>query len=112
MALDDNVVRDGDQGFVGFSSRLNPVTLPAGILQDSLNMRLDRGVAQTRKGAKRLADGISAGDEPLTLSFTLATDKAATITRSSTVATVTATAHGYSNTNVVNIRGAAQSAYN
>jgi hypothetical protein len=112
MALDDNVVRDGDQGFLGFASRLNPVTLQPGMLQDSVNMRLDRGVAQTRKGAKRLAGDISTSDEPLTLSFTLAADKAATITRSSTVATVTATAHGYSNTNVVNIRGAAQSAYN
>lgn len=113
MALDDNTVRDGDAGFVGFASRLNPVTLQAGMLQDSLNMRLDRGVAQTRKGAKRLADDISTADEPLTLSFTLAGDKTATsITRASTTATVTATAHGYSTGNIVNIRGAAQSAYN
>jgi len=112
MPFSDNVVRDGDAGFLGFASRLNPATLPAGMLQDSVNMRLDRGVAQTRKGAKRLADNISTSDEPLTLSFTLAADKSVTITRSSTVATVTATAHGYSNTNVVNIRGAVQSAYN
>lgn len=113
MALDDNTVRDGDAGFIGFASRLNPVTLQAGMLQDSLNMRLDRGVAQTRKGAKRLADDISTADEPLTLSFTLAGDKAVTsITRASTTATVTATAHGYSTGNIVNIRGAAQSEYN
>ena len=65
MALSDNVIRDGDSGFIGFASRLNPLTLPAGMLQDSVNMRLDRGVAQTRKGAKRLADDISTADEPL-----------------------------------------------
>ncbi|NBW21016.1 MAG: hypothetical protein EBR82_74945, partial [Caulobacteraceae bacterium] len=72
MALESPVQRDGDAGFVGFASRLNPLTLPAGMLQDSVNMRLDRGVAQTRKGAKRLADAISTADEPLTLSFNLA----------------------------------------
>jgi hypothetical protein len=33
MALSDNVIRDGDQGFLGFASRLNPTTLPAGMLQ-------------------------------------------------------------------------------
>ena len=93
---------------MGFASRLNPLTLPAGMLQDSVNMRLDRGVAQTRKGAKRLADAISTADEPLTLSFDLAADKAITsITFSSTTATVTTTAaHGYTGTPTVNIRGA------
>lgn len=108
MALGDNVIRDGDSGFIGFASRLNPLTLPAGMLQDSVNMRLDRGVAQTRKGAKRLADSISTADEPLTIPFNLATDVSITsITFSSTLATVTtATNHGYSNGNIVNIRGA------
>jgi hypothetical protein len=95
-------------GFVGFASRLNPLTLPAGMLQDSVNMRLERGTAQTRKGAKRLADAISTADEPLTLSFDLAADKAITsITFSTTTATVTTTAaHGYTGTPTVNIRGA------
>jgi hypothetical protein len=98
-------------GFVGFASRLNPLTLPAGMLQDSVNMRLERGTAQTRKGAKRLADAISTEDEPLTLSFDLAADKAIdTITFSAgppVIATVTTTAaHGYSNGDTVNIRGA------
>jgi hypothetical protein len=108
MALESPVQRAGDAGFIGFASRLNPLTLPAGMLQDSVNMRLDRGVAQTRKGAKRLADAISTADEPLTLSFDLAADKAITsITFSSTTATVTTTAaHGYTGTPTVNIRGA------
>jgi hypothetical protein len=108
MALESPVQRDGDNGFIGFASRLNPLTLPAGMLQDSVNMRLERGTAQTRKGAKRLADAISTADEPLTLSFDLAADKAITsITFSSTTATVTTTAaHGYTGTPTVNIRGA------
>jgi hypothetical protein len=109
MAIDSPVQRDGDQGFLGFASRLNPLTLPAGMLQDSVNMRLERGTAQTRKGAKRLADAISTADEPLTLSFDLAADKAITsITFSDATATVTTSAaHGYSNDDQVNIRGAA-----
>jgi hypothetical protein len=108
MPIDSPVQRDGDQGFLGFASRLNPLTLPPGMLQDSVNMRLERGTAQTRKGAKRLADAISTADEPLTLSFDLAADKAITsITFSTITATVTTTAaHGYADGNQVNIRGA------
>lgn len=71
MALSDNVIRDGDSGFVGFASRLNPLTLPAGMLQDSVNMRLDRGVAQTRRGSKRLTDNVGTTSAPLTLDFVL-----------------------------------------
>ena len=58
-------------GFVGYASRLNPVSLPAGMLQLSENMRLNRGVAVTRRGAKRLADDISPGQVPLTVPFVL-----------------------------------------
>lgn len=107
MALSDNVIRDGDSGFVGFASRLNPLTLPAGMLQDSVNMRLDRGVAQTRKGSKRLTDNIGTTDSPLTLDFTLGTNKSVTsITESGGTATATVTAHGYSNGDKVEISGA------
>lgn len=113
MALDSPVQRDGDRGFVGFASRLNPLTLPAGMLQDSVNMRLDRGVAQTRKGSKRLTDTIGVTGAPLTLDFTLGTDKSVTgITRVSTTVTATVTAHGYSNGDQINIRGADQTEYN
>lgn len=71
MALSDQVIRDGDQGFIGFASRLNPLTLPAGVLQLSENMRLDRGVAQVRKGAKRMAENINIAATPLTVPFVL-----------------------------------------
>jgi len=113
MALESPVQRDGDNGFIGFASRLNPLTLPAGMLQDSVNMRLERGVAQTRKGSKRLTDTIGTTGAPLTLDFTLGTDKTVTsITRASTTATVTATAHGFTTGDQVNIRGAVQTDYN
>jgi hypothetical protein len=113
MALESPVQRDGDAGFLGFASRLNPLTLPAGMLQDSVNMRLDRGVAQTRKGSKRLTDTIGTTGAPLTLDFTLGTDKTVTsITRASTTATVTATAHGFTTGDQINIRDADQTDYN
>jgi len=73
MPLDSPILRDGDMGFLGYSSRLNPSTLPAGMLQESQNMRLDRGVAVTRKGVKRMADNISIASTPLTLPFILNT---------------------------------------
>jgi hypothetical protein len=82
MPLSDQVIRDGDQGFIGFASRLNPLTLPAGVLQLSENMRLDRGVAQTRKGAKRMADGISIASAPLTVPFVLTAAPSEPIVRS------------------------------
>lgn len=113
MPLDSPVQRDGDNGFIGFASRLNPLTLPAGMLQDSVNMRLDRGVAQTRKGSRRLTDTVGTAGAPLTLDFTLGTDKSVTsITRSLQVATVTCTAHGFATNDQVNMRGATQTEYN
>lgn len=71
MPLDSPVLADGDAGFVGYASRLNPLNLPAGMLQLAENVRLDRGVAVTRKGAKRMADDISPGQVPLTVPFNL-----------------------------------------
>lgn len=68
---DDATIVEGDAGFNGMASRLNPLQLQPGMVQYVENMRLDRGVAQTRKGAKRLGDGISAGTQPLTMPFAL-----------------------------------------
>ena len=72
MSLESPVQRDGDAGFIGYASRLNPITLPAGVLQASENMRLDRGVAVTRRGAKRMASGVAPANAPLTVPFNLA----------------------------------------
>ena len=113
MPLESPVQRDGDMGFTGFASRLNPLRLPPGLLQDSVNMRLDRGVARTRRGSMRLTDTIGVVGAPLTLNFPLGTDQAvANLTRSSTTATATVTAHGYTTGDQVNIRGADQNDYN
>ena len=68
---DDQTIVEGDAGFIGMASRLNPLQLQPGMVQYCENMRLDRGVAQTRKGAKRLGDGIAAGTQPLTMPFAL-----------------------------------------
>ena len=116
MALDSPVQRDGDAGFLGFASRLNPLTLPAGMLQDSVNMRLDRGVAQTRKGAKRLADDVdTSAVPPLAMDFTLGTDQtvgAGNMTFSVATVTVALIGHGFTTGDVINVRGATQTEYN
>jgi hypothetical protein len=83
MPLESPVQRDGDMGFIGYASRMNPATLPAGMLQLSENMRLDRGVATTRKGAKRMASGIAPTDTPLTVPFILTTNPNEKVVRSS-----------------------------
>ena len=113
---DDATIVEGDAGFLGMASRLNPLQLQPGMVQRCENMRLDRGVAQTRKGAKRLADSISNIGEALTLPFQLAPDKSiSSITRGGVgnlTATATLTAHGYVTGDFVNIRGADQAQYN
>ena len=47
---------EGDDMFTGFASRLDPANLKPSILQSSFNARLQRGIAQPRKGTKRLTD--------------------------------------------------------
>jgi hypothetical protein len=113
MALESPVQRDGDNGFIGFASRVNPLTLQGGFLQDSLNMRLERGVAQTRKGSRRLTESAGTTDAPLTLDAQLGVDKSITsLTSNAGTATATSTAHGYGTGDQINIRGADQAAYN
>jgi hypothetical protein len=51
--MPSEVVRDGDLGFVGLNSRDNPSALPKGVVSQSQNFRLDRGVATVRKGLQR-----------------------------------------------------------
>lgn len=57
MATNDTLprqIRDGDDWFLGFASRLDPGNLPEKMLQSSENMRLQRGTATPRLGAQRL----------------------------------------------------------
>jgi len=73
-ALDDQILRDGDVGFIGFNNRLRPDQLQAGMLSDAQNVRLDRnGEAQVRKGVELIVAPLSVGDDALTLPFTLPT---------------------------------------
>jgi hypothetical protein len=47
---------ESDESYLGFASRLDPANLPEGILQAAQNIRLQRGIAQPRKGCQRLTD--------------------------------------------------------
>lgn len=47
---------EGDDMFTGFASRIDPANLKPGILQSAFNVRLQRGIAQPRKGTKRLTE--------------------------------------------------------
>lgn len=54
-------LKDGDIAFVGLNSRDNPSSLPQGIVTQSQNFRLDRGVATVRKGLQRKTIGALVG---------------------------------------------------
>ncbi len=107
---DDQTIVEGDAGFLGMASRLNPLQLQPGMVQYAENMRLDRGVAQTRKGAKRLGESIGYIGEALTVPFQLGTDKTiSSLTRGGSgnlTATANLAAHGYATGDRINIRGA------
>jgi hypothetical protein len=113
---DDQTIVEGDAGFLGMASRLNPLQLQPGMVQYAENMRLDRGVAQTRKGAKRLGESIGYIGEALTVPFQLGTDKTiSSLTRGGSgnlTATATLAAHGYATGDRINIRGASPAQYN
>ena len=54
-SLDDRISDDLDTSFVGFNNRTRPDQLPAGMLQESRNARLDlNGQWQTRKGTRTI----------------------------------------------------------
>jgi len=59
---------EGDLGFVGISSRENPVNVAAGFVQYAQNMRMDRGEAKVRAGCLDLTtpDLVSGGKKFLT----------------------------------------------
>lgn len=54
-------LKEGDIAFVGLNSRDNPSSLPQGIVTQSQNFRLDRGVATVRKGLQRKTIGALVG---------------------------------------------------
>jgi len=58
---DGTYQKDGDAGFIGLNSRDNPSALPQGYVSESINYRLDRGVASARKGLERKTVGSIVG---------------------------------------------------
>lgn len=62
--MDDQILRDGDVGFVGFNNRLRPDQLQSGMLADAQNIRLDRnGEAQVRKGIELIEAPFAVGGD-------------------------------------------------
>jgi len=62
MATNDTLpqaIKDGDNWFIGFASRLDPSNIPEKILQASSNMRLQRGTGAPRLGALRLTQSVN-----------------------------------------------------
>lgn len=48
--LDDPILTDGDRGFRGINSYLEPTSLEPGLVEVSENMRLNGDLAEVRKG--------------------------------------------------------------
>ena len=65
--MDDPILVDGDRGFRGIDSYLEPTTLEGGTVEASQNMRLDGDIAEVRKGIEFKAGAVtltySAGTE-------------------------------------------------
>ena len=65
--MDDPILVDGDRGFRGIDSYLEPTTLEGGTVEASENMRLDGDIAEVRKGIEFKAGAVtltySAGTE-------------------------------------------------
>jgi len=57
--LDTPAITEGDVGFVGINSYLEPTSLPPGMVADSRNMMLEGDTATVRKGIDFLAGGVT-----------------------------------------------------
>jgi len=57
--LDDQVLQDGDRGFIGINSYQEATTLESGFVQTSENMRLIGDLAEVRKGIDFLAGSVT-----------------------------------------------------
>lgn len=100
------LIPSGDNGFLFVDARSNPLTLPPGTLTNAINLRLDRGMLQPRRGSAKLADNILINAEQLALDFNLAADKAVTsLTYAFGIVTVNCPGHGVSNGQMVNLNG-------
>ena len=57
--MDDPILTEGDRGFRGIDSYLEPTTLEGGLVETSQNMRLDGDIASVRKGIEFKAGNVS-----------------------------------------------------
>ena len=57
--MDDPIATEGDRGFKGIDSYLEPTTLSGGFVEKSENMRLDGDIAEVRKGIEFNAGSVS-----------------------------------------------------
>jgi hypothetical protein len=111
--LSSPIQRDGDTQFLGLQSRRNPIAIPSGYLQAASNVRLDRGIAQTRSGAQRLAQGISAAGTPVTVPFVVTSATISAISQSANIATATTSVpHNLQSGYQVAVSGVGVSNYN
>lgn len=112
---DDVPVNDGDTFFNGFSSRLQPSSLPAGILAYSQNGRMDHGTWRMRKGAKSLSQSITVPTNDLLVDSTSITDGVFVYSFSIVDGYAyirTFTPHNLSTLDVVDIGGFTKAVYN
>jgi hypothetical protein len=86
-AFDDQILGDGDAGFVGVNQRLQLNQLQAGEVRESLNGRME-GYWKPRKGVVDRTSALTTGGAPLQLPFLLI-DSAKTITDATIPATNT-----------------------
>ena len=57
--MDDPIASEGDRGFKGIDSYLEPTTLQGGFVETSENMRLDGDIAEVRKGIEFKSGAVS-----------------------------------------------------
>ncbi len=57
--LDNPILAEGDRGFRGIDSYLEPTTLEGGLVETSQNMRLDGDIAEVRKGIEFKAGAVT-----------------------------------------------------
>ena len=71
--LDDPILTDGDRGFRGINSYLEPTSLEGGQVEASENMRLEGDTASVRKGIEFKAGSVSLTYSGVDQVFTSAT---------------------------------------
>lgn len=112
--LGDRPIDDGDNGFIGFVSNRQSPALGPGVLELARNVRINDLTVRARDGLEPVSTDLTLTNPPVLLDFLLGTEfTVSSLTRSGTTATATTSSpHGWTTGKTVEIRGAAQTAYN